>query len=149
MTAESGRAEAVVRGFVEAYLSLRNEVLAWCTHQVAPAETLADFLRLVWSGTAPRSAISENVGYSVHGRIGCQLRSPDGTEVDIDLRDDLETFDLWRLHRYERSLGVTSELTDEALRSACQAFVDRGELEVARPGWYALPGGKLRNPADA
>jgi len=149
MTIENGRAEAVVRDFVDVYVALRDEVLAWCTRQIAPVDTLKDFLRLVWAGTAPASAVGENAEYSVHGRIGCQLRSPAGAEVDIDLKDDRETFDLWRLRRYERSLGSTPEFSDEVLRAACERLVARRELDAVRPGWYALPGSESADPADA
>ncbi|RAO00863.1 DUF6896 domain-containing protein [Micromonospora noduli] len=62
-----------------------------------------------------------------------------GRMVDVDVVDDVEAFDAWRIRGFldEQSHARPSI---EELRTACSHLASTGELLEVRAGrWYALP----------
>ncbi|RAO45232.1 hypothetical protein GAR06_03423 [Micromonospora saelicesensis] len=89
--------------------------------------------------TLPRAGTSSTgVEYAVHG-AGCQMIDELGRMVDVDVVDDVEAFDAWRIRGFldEQSHARPSI---EELRTACSHLASTGELLEVRAGrWYALP----------
>lgn len=88
--------------------------------------------------TLPREGKSRTgIEYSVHG-AGCRMTDEQGQVVDVDLVDDVEAFDAWRIRRFLDELSDAHPSVEE-LRTACSYLSTLGELREVRVGsWYAL-----------
>ncbi|WP_410819015.1 DUF6896 domain-containing protein [Micromonospora sp. 050-3] len=89
--------------------------------------------------TLPRAGTSSTgVEYSIHG-AGCQMIDELGQAVDVDVVDDVEAFDAWRIRWFLDEQADTRPSVEE-LRTACSHLASTGELlEVQAGRWYALP----------
>lgn len=89
--------------------------------------------------TLPRQARSSTgIEYVVHG-AGCRLIDDQGVEVDVDLVDDVEAFDAWRVRWFLDEVAEARPSVDE-LQAACAYLAGLNELREVRAGrWYALP----------
>jgi hypothetical protein len=89
--------------------------------------------------TMPREGRSSTgIEYSVHG-VGCRMTDQQGQEVDVDLVDDAEAFDAWRIKRFLDD-GSAARPSIEELCTACSQLSKLGELREVRAGrWYTLP----------
>jgi hypothetical protein len=100
---------------------------------------LATVLTAVRAGTIERSAETlDGFTYSVHGR-GCLMTGPSGEEVDIDLLPSgCEAFDVWRLHRFARSVGGEALPERIDLLVQCRELVRIGYLCEPQDEWFCL-----------
>ncbi|MDH6466411.1 hypothetical protein M2302_006619 [Micromonospora sp. A200] len=90
--------------------------------------------------TLPREGKSSTgIEYSVHG-AGCRMTDEQGQEVDIDLVDDAEAFDTWRIKWFLDEQSDARPSVEE-LQTACSYLSRLGQLREMQAGrWYALPG---------
>ncbi|MFD8912599.1 DUF6896 domain-containing protein [Streptomyces sp. NPDC059575] len=128
-----GAARELVLGYVHALNAVGEAMRA----AIPSLERLADVLGLVRSRRIiSRSGHVGMYAYEVHG-AGCRFVSDNGTEVDVDFAaDGSEVFDLWRLHRYGRSLPEPLDVTDEDLQTAVRSL--QPLLTEVRPGWFSV-----------
>jgi hypothetical protein len=100
---------------------------------------VGDLLRAVnGERTLARLGRTESgIEYFVHG-IGCRMTDERGIEVDVDIVDDVEAFDAYRVNSFIDSCGDdTLPMVD--LIAACAHLAAGGELRELRTGrWYAL-----------
>ncbi|WP_433269476.1 DUF6896 domain-containing protein [Micromonospora vinacea] len=89
--------------------------------------------------TLPREGTSSTgVAYAVHG-AGCHMIDELGRVVDVDVVDDVEAFDAWRIRRFLNEQSDARPSVEE-LRAAYSHLASTGELLEVRAGhWYALP----------
>lgn len=98
--------------------------------------------------TMPREARSSTgIDYCVHG-AGCRMTDDQGQEIDVDLVDDVEAFDAWRVKWFLDKGGDARPSMDE-LGRACAYLANLGELLEVRAGrWYAVRNFEARHPSS-
>ncbi|MFD9459540.1 DUF6896 domain-containing protein [Streptomyces sp. NPDC060027] len=125
--------------YVTAFLENLARIKCALIREYPEFSSLEAVLRAVRAGTIGRSAETlDGFTYSVHGR-GCLMTGPSGEEVDIDLlASGFEAFDVWRLHRFARSVGgeVLPERID--LLTQCRELVRIGYLREPQDEWFCL-----------
>jgi hypothetical protein len=131
MTASSSDVEAA-KLVVLTFQTMLRAALALLASEVFFIGRKGDFGPMVgWTvaGDIVRSGmLPDGSEYKFHG-VGCLVVTRDESEVDFDWSPEGEVlFDVWRLRRFHESRGGEPQIGDDALRSACAALVDSGEL---------------------
>lgn len=128
------RSADVVESFLDALSELATAagapVAAWVRERMRRARS---------QGEPSGGRLSEKWSYQIHG-AGCAFFHRDGREVDVDLDDSDPaelTFDVWRLSRHARSIGLTAP--DTSLMAELDSKVVEGRLTRSQEGWWVLP----------